>query len=510
MGAREFLRGRRRWALVAAVAAALAAAIAVGASGRGGGGDATAEKGLFAKVLEGPLVINLEENGEIAPSQQLILKSEVQGRSSIIFIIPEGTIVKKGDLLVELDASDKLDERVNQEIVLQNAESAFAVAKENLEIVRNQADSDVELAEQNKIFAQEDLVKYEEGEYPTRLSETRGNVTLAEQTLQQSKDKYEWSKKLFDESFLSESELRSDELTWKHNQLSLETARGNLALLERYTHKRELAKLQSDLHQTTMAYERTCRRAKSSVAQAESELRAREREFAKQKQKLDKLNEQIAKAKIVAPMDGQVIYATSAGRFRNREPLQEGQEVWERQELIYLPTADTFIAKVTVHESGLKSLSTGMPVRVRCDALPGRVYQGVLQRISPMPDNERRWMNPDLKEYPTEVALEGGVGELKSGMSCKSEIVLAQYDRAVYVPVQCLVRIGKVPYVWVRTKSGVERRAVEAGLDNNRFVRILSGLAVGDEVMLSPPLGDSAMEKDRETVGGEPAAADGR
>ena len=478
----------------------MAAAVLAVALTRGGGETAGDSADLYATVMEGPLVINVEESGEIQPSQQLIMKSEVQGRSSIIYLVPEGTLVKKGDLLIELDASDKTDELTSQEIIVQNAESNANVARENLEIVKNQADSDVELAELNLQFAQEDLVKYEQGEYPTKLNETKGNVTLAEQTLQQSKDKYEWSKKLYDENFLSESELRSDELTWKHNALSLETAKGNLALLETYTHKRDLAKYRSDVKQYTMALERTRRRANSSIAQAESQLRASEREFQKQMQRLDKLTNQIAKAKIVAPMSGQVIYATSAGRQRNREPLQEGQEVWERQELIYLPTADTFVSKINVHESSLKSLVTGMPVRVRCDALPGKVYTGSIVRISPMPDNERRWMNPDLKEYPTDVAMDGGVGELKSGMSCRAEIVLAQYEKAVYIPVQCVVRIGKKACVWVKTGNGNERREVETGLDNNRFVRILSGLVAGEEVMLSPPLDGSVTERATETV----------
>ena len=498
----DFIGRNKRVAAIVAIALALAIAIAVASCGRGE--DPVFASGeLYAPVQKGPLVINLEENGEIAPSQQLILKSEVQGRTSIIYLVPEGQIVREGELLVELDASDKTDEMTSQEITVQNAESNYNVARENLEIVRNQADADIELAELNKQFAEEDLVKYEEGEYPTKPNETRGNVTLAEQTLQQSKDKYEWSRKLYEENFLSESELKSDELTWKHNALSLETAKGNLALLETFTHKRDLAKYRSDVKQYSMALERTRRKASSSIAQAESQLRASEREFAKQQQRLDKLTNQIAKARIVAPMAGQVIYATSAGRSRNREPLKEGQEVWERQELIYLPTADTFIAKINVHESSLKSLVTGMPVRVRCDALPGKIFIGKLTRISPMPDNERRWMNPDLKEYPAEVTLSGGEGELKSGMGCRAEIVLAQYDEAVYVPVQCVVRIGKTPYAWVKGKNGPERREVETGLDNNRFVRIVSGLLPGEEVLLAPPLDESAAEKEREKVEGE-------
>ena len=186
-----------------------------------------------------------------------------------------------------------------------------------------------------------------------------------------------------------------------------------------------------------------------------------------------------------------------------REPLQEGQEVWERQELIILPTADAFSAKINIHEANLKSISTGMPVRVRCDALPDRVFNGTISKIAPMPDNERKWMNPDLKEYPTRVLIPDGQGELRNGMGCKAEIIIEQYEKAVYVPVQCVVRVAGQSYVYVRRAGGDERRKVETGLDNSRFVRILSGVVPGEEVSLSPPLGESVSGDDLKTVAEE-------
>ena len=73
-------------------------------------------------------------------------------------------------------------------------------------------------------------------------------------------------------------------------------------------------------------------------------------------------------------------------------------------------------------------------------------------------------------------------------------IILAEYVDAVSVPVQCVVRIGGRPFVWVKGPRGPERRAVETGLDNNRFVRILSGLSAGEEVLLVPPLAESTPE----------------
>ena len=461
----------------------------------GSGTKDAGEGALYATVQEGPLVINVEEYGEIAPSQQLTIKSEVQGKCSIISLVPEGKVVKAGDLLVQLDASAKIDEKDNQEITLQNAMSSLEVAREELDIQKNQSASDVELAEQDYTFAKEDLDKYENGEYPTKLIAQKGQLAISEQQVKQAKDKYEWSKKLFAEDFISETELEGDELSWKSSQLSFESAKRELQLLETFTHRRELAKFRSDVKQKGMSLERTRKKSASAIAKAESNLRAKEGEYRKQVQRYEKITNQIAKATIRAPRDGQVVYAEARW---GREPLQEGLEVQERQSLIVLPTADGFLAKINIHESSLKSVTTGMTVRVRCDAVPNRVFSGHVRKVAPMPDNERRWMNPDLKEYPTEILIDGGKGELRNGMGCKAEIVVAQYEKALYVPVQCVVRIAGETFVWVRGSGGDERRKVAVGLDNSRFVRILSGLAAGEEVSLTPPLKDSNSGSDVE------------
>ncbi|MGI5868164.1 MAG: efflux RND transporter periplasmic adaptor subunit [Kiritimatiellia bacterium] len=477
---------------VAAIAVLAAIGIAYATLNGNRSAKAQTDDSLYAPVREGPLVINILEAGSIKPREQIIIKSEVEGANALLYIVPEGTRVQKDQILVELDVSSLTDRRVEQDIEVQNNEAAFINAKENLEIVKNQAKSDVELAELKHSFAEEDLVKYRDGEYPNQLNDTLASVTLAEEELERAKDKYEWSKKLFDESYLSETELKSDELSWKRAELSVKTAKGSLDLLQRYTNKRQIAQLESDVRQARMALERTRSRAASDIVQAEASLRAREMGFIRQRERLDKIDEQIAKARILAPMDGLVIYATSANnRWGNLQPLTEGQEVRERQELIYLPTADTFNAEIDIHESNLKKVYPGLPVRLRVNAVPGRVFLGKVSKISLLPDAQRMWANPDLKVYKTSIEIEGGGDVLKSGMNCEAEIIVEQHASALYVPIQCVARVDKTPAVWVKTPSGPEIRHVEIGLDNNRFVRIVSGLDVGEEVLLAPPLSES-------------------
>jgi len=221
-------------------------------------------------------------------------------------------------------------------------------------------------------------------------------------------------------------------------------------------------------------------------------------ELNRQKSRLEKMIDQIGKCKIMAPADGQVIYATSSqGPFRrmNAEPLAEGQEVYERQELIYLPVGDVFVAEIKVHETNLKKIYVGLPCRVRIDALPGQVFNGKIIRIAPLPDAQSMFMNPDLKIYATQVQLEGGSDVLKSGMNCEAEIIVEQHEKAKYVPVQSVVKISGQPVVYVKTPHGVERRNVKVGLDNNRMIHVLEGLEVGEEVQMTPPLDTAVAER---------------
>jgi HlyD family secretion protein len=246
-----------------------------------------------------------------------------------------------------------------------------------------------------------------------------------------------------------------------------------------------------------MALERTRRKARADVVQAQAELKAREAEFKRQKDKLEKILTQLEKTKIISPAQGLVIYATSAqgGMFRrNTEPLQEGQDIRERQELIYLPTASSSNAEVAIHESNLKKVRKGMPAKVTVDALPGREFSGRIMHIAPLPDAQSIWMNPDLKVFTTQIFLDGNDSDMRTGMSCQARIIVETHDNVLSVPVQAVLQVQGVPTVYVKAGNEFVPRQVEIGLDNNRLIHVKDGLKTGDIVLLTPPLKDAGKD----------------
>lgn len=459
---------------------------------------ATTEQATF-RVERGPLTISVMQSGTIKARDMLIIKNEVEGRTQIITLIPEGTRVEAGDVLAQLDVSTLIDSRLDQEIRVQNAEASYVGSKENLEVVRNQAQSDVDKAQLSLQFAREDLQKYIDGEYPNELRRAEANITLAQEELTRVRETMEWSRRLFEENFISQTELQADELNEKRCALDLELAQNNLNLLTEFTYKRNLTQLESDVSQAEMALERITRKARADVVQAEADLVAKESEYNRQNDRLQKIEEQIQKATIRAPSAGLVIYATSAmtgGRRYNIEPLIEGREVREREDLFYLPTTAFAKAEVSIHESNLEKISMGLPAVITIDALPGRTYLGTVMNIAPLPDAQSMWMNPDLKVYNTDIFLEDNDEALRTGMGCQAEIIVAKHESVLYVPVQSVIRSGGRPTVFVAKGNTIEERQVEIGLDNNRMVHVINGLSEGEEVLLAPPLQAGTVDSD--------------
>jgi HlyD family secretion protein len=467
------------------------------------GNDAEIDDATLVTVKQGPLTISVSETGTIEAAQQTTIKSQVEGQRTILRLVEEGTRVKKGDLLIELDVSELRDRYVTTEIKVRNDESDLIQAQEELAVKENQARADVSAAELDFRFAVEDKKKYEEGDFPKEKAEAENKVFIAREELRRSQEKRRGSERLHEEEFISRSEFEADQLSERKNELNLEVAIRSLELLEGWTHRRKLDEFKSDIVQKEMALERAKRKAKADMAQAEAKLAARQAELRREQLRLAHLGSQIALGTIYSPVDAMVVHA-GQDDWRSSGPLEVGTQVRQRQELLKLPTDRDRVAEVSIRESDLDKLEIGMRARVTVDALPGRTFWGTLERIAPLPDSRRSFMSPDSKVYPARIRIEGENDQLRSGMSCRVEIVVERFDSAVYVPVQTVTRVEGETVVHVQTDGGVlERRVVEVGPDDNMHVVILEGLREGERVSLTPPLEETEID---DRIEEEPAA----
>ena len=481
------------WHLVLA-ALAVVAAVAWGAGPGGwfeswfGGGDSAAIAG--APVRRGPLSIRVVESGNLKSAKSVDLVSELERQTTILYLIEEGTEVKAGELLCELDASE-LDERlVEQQIMVQNAESSHVAAVQQLQIQKSQNQSDLDAAQRKIEFAEIDLEKYREGDMPQQLKDAEDAILLAEEELKRADDKLEWSRKLSEKGFLTRTELEADELSAKRLELKVAQEQRNRDLLVEYDFPKQLKSLEADLVEARHEHERISLRAQARLVDFEADERSSQAKLELEREKLVKLEHQIAKARIVAPIDGMVVYAQEGGRrWGNEDPIQEGTQVRERQKIITIPVTQGMLAEVSLHETVLEQVREGQRCIVTVEALKGRKVEGFVRFKSAMPDQNSWWANPNQRLYRTEIELTSADPEMLPGMSCSVEIMVEDIPDATYVPLQSVFLDGGKPICFVSDGGDVEVRPVEPGANNRQFVEILEGLTEGEVVLLSQPPG---------------------
>ena len=450
-----------------------------------------------AVVRKGPLRIAITGGGGLLPAETVKLVSAVEGRTTILALVPEGTSVKKGEIVCELDATAMVEKRIEQSIQVGNAESALVKARQNHQIQESQNRSDIEKARQAGQFAEQDLLMFLEGERESEVEKGRQAIDLAREEEQQARERLGWSEKLGTKGFLTSVELEADRIAHHRTEIALQTTTRDHALLERFKLPRKEAELRAAVEEGKRELERVELQSKARIVDFESDVRTCVATLALEQEKLARLDSQIDKAKLRAPGDGFVVYAV---RDNDEPQIQEGTEIREREEILSIPSSDGVIAQVKLHESVLEQVQVGQTCIVRVDALPGLAFDGRVSFVAMLPDQNTRWMNPNLRLYRAEATIAAPSPRMRPGMSCSVEILIEDVPDTVHVPVQCVFRDRQGPVCFVIRDGEVERREVKVGRSNDLWVQILSGLEPGEIVQLAPPLGfdRGAREKEEE------------
>ena len=439
------------------------------------------------EVRRGALRISETVRGNLEAKDSISIKSEVESRATILYLIPEGTWVQEGDLICELDVSATRDERVVQEIALQNALAEHTKAKEQYDIQVIQNESDIAVAKQNFEFAEIDLRKYQEGDWPQELQLAAETIVLKEEELARAEDKLVWTKTLADRGFLQRTELEADQFAVERAKIEHQRSLRDKALLIEYGNPRQVAELEAKVEETEREVRKVEKQAKARLADFEAARASAEARLELEQEKLAKIELQIEKARMFAPAEGMVVYARESSRWGSGDPISEGTEVRERQEIMTIPRSGGMVVEASLHETVLKKVQVGQPCDVVIDALSGQVFDARVDFVAVLPDSQSWYSNPNQRVYRSEVAITEPVREMRPGMSCSVEILAAELEDVLYVPVQSVFLDAGKPICFVRGLEGIDPRPVKVGLDNSKWVVVEEGLTEGEVVLLSPP-----------------------
>ncbi|QDT56861.1 multidrug efflux system subunit MdtA [Caulifigura coniformis] len=445
-------------------------------------------------VRTAPFLVSVAVQGTLDSQKNGTVVNQVEGTTTIINIVPEGTKVKKGDVVCELDAS-AIDEKLRQQsIQLTTAESTLTTATENLRIQENQNASDIAAAELANDLAQLDLDKYLNGEYKQLEQAAAGKLAIAKEAAVQAEESLSYTRRQVEKGTNQQNVLEAARIKRDQAKFDLESATMELKVLEEYTRRRTEAELQAKAVEAKQNMKRVQISAEAKKAQYEKEVVSKTLSLAVEKEKFERYSKQKEACTLRAPQDGEVVYANLSSERSSRSSstgpaIEVGATVYERQAIINLPDVTLMKVSCRVHESLIGQVRKGLAARVRVDAYSQEPYAGTVAIVSSVPMSGR-WPNSDLREYDTQVYLTDDVErirKLRPGLTAAVEILVDNRDSVRQIPMQGVVAVSDKHVAFVLNKTGkVEQRMIDIGQTNQSHVEILNGLEDGERVVLNP------------------------
>lgn len=408
--------------------------------------------GLTAVVVRGEFLDELPVRGELDSSNNTEVRCEVRSLNGqwfrILDVVEEGTYVRPGDFLLQLDPTPLITERNRQLIVVEQARAAVVRAR---------------TAYESAVVAQRE---YLNGEYALARITLERQLKVAENAARTARAYLEASKKLYAQGYITRQQLEADEFAMKKADSDVRFARTKLRILERVTKVKRLADLQS------------------YVAIGKVNLESAEFALSRHEERLREIDKQIELCTIRAPVAGEVVL-NHLHHFGHSHMVQPGELTMENRVLIRLPDPSRMHVKVKLREHQVSQVRSGMPVRITLEAFPNVELRGEVIKVNEYPE-PAEWFSPSIKEYLALVSIETPMAGMRPGLTADLLIRIDYIRDALQVPSQAIVSRDDGDYCVVAGPDGYRVRRVVVGPSNSRVTVVEQGLHEGETVLLRP------------------------
>ncbi len=377
-GAARFIASRGSFAPAGAIGSGCLLAAAVHASA----GNPETEADGAAEVRRGAIEAILEEAGAVEAREVEQVFSKFTG--DVSWMIPEGTRVKPGDVIIRFDETEALERletaKRNKELAAERLEKL----RKDLELSKARRERILAAAELNLREAKLALAELEAKPDPDDLKISETSVKAAGLRLELAAAELESHEALLRKGYVTEAMVRSKALAkagaeaewWKEQALSALLKAGapkdsvRIARLSAAEAERAMGQTKLDLDSNAAALER-------EIALAEMEVENAKAEFENAQKNLDN-------AAVRSRLGGIVAYVDIwKGVERSLSPLQLGERRSYGSDLCKVADTSVLQVKLLINEKDLPSVAAGQEAEIFMPAFPGRTFRGRVSFVSP-------------------------------------------------------------------------------------------------------------------------------
>lgn len=240
-----------------------------------------------------------------------------------------------------------------------------------------------------------------------------------------------------------------------------------LVTLDRGDHEIAFNKAKLKTTNARLAYERGEKMVRESLISQEAfDKMTMDHEVARHE--LAEAEYRLSKTSIRAPFAGRIT-------LRGVEP---GQHVRPGDQLFTVADFEPLVARIYLPEKDVLGLQVGQEARLTLKAAESVRFAGRIRQVSPVVDAATGTVKVTIEAVRPPASV-------RPGGFVTVEVVRETRAQAVLVPRQAVLRELGSAHVFVARNGKAERRAVALGLEEGDNVQAVSGLAVGDQVIVA-------------------------
>ena len=179
-------------------------------------------------------------------------------------------------------------------------------------------------------------------------------------------------------------------------------------------------------------------------------------------------NLEVSYANVKAPIDG-VIASRS---------IKPGNFVQINTPIFRIVDIDQLEATLNVPERELATLKAGLPVELQVDALAGKTFTGIVDRVSPVVD-------AGSGTFRVIAAFNNASGQLQPGMFGRLRIDYDRRANALAIPRAALIEDDTKPSVFVVRDGKAQRVSLTLGHIEGAWAEVREGLKEGEQVVVA-------------------------
>ena len=276
------------------------------------------------------------------------VSSTGEGGVLIRKIVPEGTMVEKGQTLVELDAAGLKEQEVRQQIICNIAEAG---------VIKSQSEYEAAVIEKEC---------YIEGTFKIAKLETELAIFVLEEALRRAERELEVIEKSAETGQAPKRDLEATKFAVAKARKELDLAHTRLEVLQKYI------------------YVKTLKQLDGQIKTAEARLRAEEHSYRVGLERLERIKSQLENCTIKAPVAGRVVYAEPS-RTSAKRTTGQGAQVRRGQPILSIRDPGKMQIKVSIPEPKASQIKQGASATIRTDAFPDMELKGTVAKIAKLP-----------------------------------------------------------------------------------------------------------------------------